>query len=153
MSDIRIVSPDFTVPVLDAPRLKPIDVSSGLESVASGLEDLDRTPLHVHIQISVPVPGDPNHHYLTTPPCSFRTPCRTYTAATCLRVLRATLRTPPKSPRDSGLEAMCCRQTLNLRRLKPDIFRYKKEEPDCALRKRIRARHVSFTKFQGIAVR
>jgi hypothetical protein len=42
MSDIRIVSPDFTVPVLDAPRLKPIDVSSGLESVAGGLEELDR---------------------------------------------------------------------------------------------------------------
>jgi hypothetical protein len=42
MSDIRIVSPEFTVPVLDAPRLKPIDVSSGLESVASGLEELDR---------------------------------------------------------------------------------------------------------------
>ncbi len=39
---IRIVSPELTVPVLDAPRLKPIDVSSGLESVAGGLEDLAR---------------------------------------------------------------------------------------------------------------
>ncbi len=39
---IRIVSPELTVPILDAPRLKPVDVSSGLESVAGGLEDLTR---------------------------------------------------------------------------------------------------------------
>src|SRR6185369_796069 len=42
MSAIRIVSPQLQVPVLDAPRLKAIDVSSGLESVADGLDQLGR---------------------------------------------------------------------------------------------------------------
>ena len=39
---IRIVSPELTVPVLDAPRLKPVDVSSGLEAAAGGFDQLAR---------------------------------------------------------------------------------------------------------------
>src|SRR5438128_2137909 len=39
---IRIVSPDIVVPTLDAPPLKPVDVSSGLDSVAEGLAEVAR---------------------------------------------------------------------------------------------------------------